>query len=555
MAMQLATLRWLVTAALIVGLGFSLARPAQGCGGIESEAFLLLMDNAELAAKAEARLKAAGPKGMEVLLEERQRLADQLAQATQPEEAKALSDQLAKLDAAMDRIGNAKYCSRSGLYWHTDLNTAMEAAKKSGKPILSLRMLGNLTDELSCANSRFFRTTLYSNAEISKYLRENFVLHWKSVRPVPVITVDFGDGRKLTRTVTGNSIHYVLTPEGQVVDALPGLYGPQAFLEHIATAGHAARSIYALPAGERATEIATFHQLQLKALNDLWAIDLRRAEQPTPPAAIGPPATLPPTSRVEGNEAVRAAAVVKQQLEKLRNRLAEPQQQPEQEQQLVQQEQQAQVIEQQPAAGQPAPPAQAAGKLAVGKFRVERPLVAAVAPNPPNGAPANPPPAAKAARVARGKELVERPLIAAVAPVRVAPDDVADEQLWARIAALHAAETELDQASLALIRSQNPTAAQAGARALTKRAVEDPLVRMVRAFRDTIALDTVTNEYKLHRKIHEWLANPANHVQVEQLNERVYAQLFLTPSNDPWLGLAPADAYTAIPAGGVAGGQ
>ncbi|HIK07899.1 MAG TPA: hypothetical protein IGS40_24950 [Trichormus sp. M33_DOE_039] len=30
------------------------------------------------------------------------------------------------------------------------------------------------------------------------------------------------------------------------------------------------------------------------------------------------------------------------------------------------------------------------------------------------------------------------------------------------------------------------------------------------------------------------------------LNEKVYAQLFLTPSSDPWLGLAPSDAYSAI---------
>jgi hypothetical protein len=126
-----------------------------------------------------------------------------------------------------------RYCSRSRLFWHTDLNKALDAAHTSGKPILSLRMLGNLNEDFSCANSRFFRTTLYANDEISKTLRENFVLHWQSVRPVPKVTIDFGDGRKLERTITGNSAHYILTPDAEVVDCLPGLYGPKAFLRKI----------------------------------------------------------------------------------------------------------------------------------------------------------------------------------------------------------------------------------------------------------------------------------------------------------------------------------
>ena len=56
------------------------------------------------------------------------------------------------------------------------------------------------------------------------------MLHWQSVRPVPTVTIDFGDGRKLERTLTGNSIHYILDSQGRPIDALPGLYGPQAFL-------------------------------------------------------------------------------------------------------------------------------------------------------------------------------------------------------------------------------------------------------------------------------------------------------------------------------------
>jgi hypothetical protein len=62
-----------------------------------------------------------------------------------------------------------------------------------------------------------------------------------------------------------------------------------------------------------------------------------------------------------------------------------------------------------------------------------------------------------------------------------------------------------------------------------------------------MALDTVRNEYLMHRRIHEQFADAAAQTaNVEALNEWVYAELFLTPSGDPWLGLAPPDVYTAL---------
>ncbi len=121
-----------------------------------------------------------------------------------------------RLSAALDAVSQQKNSYLAGMYWYTDMGEAKAAAKKFGKPILSLRLLGKLSDEFSCANSRFFRTILYSNFTISEKLRKDFVLHWKSVRPVPHVTIDFGDGRKLERTLTGNSIHYILDVEGRI---------------------------------------------------------------------------------------------------------------------------------------------------------------------------------------------------------------------------------------------------------------------------------------------------------------------------------------------------
>src|SRR5882724_11524185 len=124
----------------------------------------------------------------------------------------------------LDRVCAQKDAHTSLLYWFTDLDAAVTEARRRKRPILSLRLLGRLDEELSCANSRFFRKLLYPDLRINQILRQDYVLHWQSVRPVPRVTIDFGDGRVVERTLTGNSIHYVLDADGTVIDGLPGLY-------------------------------------------------------------------------------------------------------------------------------------------------------------------------------------------------------------------------------------------------------------------------------------------------------------------------------------------
>jgi hypothetical protein len=119
--------------------------------------------------------------------------------------------------ASLDAVAKQRDASASGLFWYTDLEAAKAEAARTGRHILSLRLLGNLDEEYSCANSRFFRTALYANAVVSDHLREHYVLHWKSVRPAPLVTIDMGDGRRIKRTITGNSIHYALDSDGTVL--------------------------------------------------------------------------------------------------------------------------------------------------------------------------------------------------------------------------------------------------------------------------------------------------------------------------------------------------
>lgn len=165
-----------------------------------------------------------------------------------------------RLAAKVDRAAHQKYATVSRLYWHTDLASAKAAAHESRQPILHLRMLGSLSDDLSCANSRLFRATLYANREVSAFLRENFVLYWSSERPVPRVTIDYGDGRRLERTTTGNSAHYVLDEDGHVLDVLPGLYAPTVFRKELEASLALAARVRGTAAGERARLLVTHHR-------------------------------------------------------------------------------------------------------------------------------------------------------------------------------------------------------------------------------------------------------------------------------------------------------
>jgi hypothetical protein len=421
-----------------------------------------------------AKLRSQGPEGLVEALrmydiaqaEDQQRM---LSCFVQPQAEDGTN--MTAWNAAIDQIGGQRGCAVSRLYWYTDLNEAEAAANKSHRPILSLRMLGKLTDEFSCANSRFFRTALYSNKEIGDYLRDNFVLHWQSVRPVPRVTIDFGDGRTLKRTITGNSAHYVLASDGTVLDALPGLYGPQQFLKWLeATRGLAMsyqRTAQARPApGPRwAALLKQYHAERRERILREWDSDLQRLEE-------------------------RQMKLVSSRISNAMHKQNE----------ATQQRQQA-----------PAPPANAAAQRAVTKSVVEFPLL-------------------RFAGV--GGPTLEKSM---------------DDDLWKSVAALHRGDVHLDENSIGVMRNEFPKAAVAGALSETKRRVEDPMVRMVSAFEGSMALDEVRNEYLLHRRIHERLAaNETGTMDLDALNEWVYAEVFLTPSTDPWLGLAPADVYTAL---------
>ncbi len=357
-----------------------------------------------------------------------------------------------RLRAVLDEICQQKDCDASRLYWYKDLEAAKLESKATGKPILSLHLLGNLNDELSCANSRFFRTSLYPNAVVSKLLRDRFILHWQSERPVPKVTIDFGDGRKLEQTLTGNSVHYVLDSDGNPIDAIPGLYSPQAFMENLKDAENVVRSLGNSDLNNnsnlRREILVKYHRDRLTKLEKAWQADLTRLRLPAQPL-------LRPMTATSGVTAIVAS------------------------------------------------------RLTLSKSAVELPILSSA----------------------------DRQVLAEVAPP--SPFAKLSDQNWARLARLYQNRVYLDQGSLKLMERKLPPSVS--------------MANVVKSFESAIAQDTVRNEYVFHAQIHNWFANGEFGISefgngdskaLTALNRRVYDQLFLTPANDPWLGLLNENDYT-----------
>lgn len=323
-------------------------------------------------------------------------------------------------EAQLDRVCGQRDCAASRLFWYTNLEEAKAAAQRLRRPIVSLHLLGRLDEEVSCANSRFFRVLLYSDPQIAAVLRDDFVLHWKSVRPVPKITIDLGNGKTIRQTITGNSAHYLLDSDGTPLDALPGLYSPREF----------------------------------RARLQEW-VDLHRVLDP-----------YTRRSTLAGYHARLAAAAQER-------------------------------------------------ALTLGIAGTRRPVERSQRRRP----------SANEAAVAAGTKMsVEAPVLRQLAlgsrvalPIRL-------EELGIQ----YAGTVEFSEPSLELMgRKQKMTP------------------WLLDNLRRTVAADTLFNEYELHREIHQWFAQ-GQVGTLEALNERVYEELFLTPEDDPWLGLNPDAVFTAL---------
>lgn len=370
------------------------------------------------------KLRALGPDGFDQLLKLRRELSS-VPPSSLFSDGKPSDLPGPKWDALIDRVARQRYAGFSGLYWYTDLEAAKARAKATGRPILSLRLLGDLDEDFSCANSRFFRTMLYPDPAIAKALHDGWVLHWESVRKAPKITIDLGGGKTIVRTITGNSLHLALTSDGAVVDLEPGLVGPATFATWLAGAATLAKDIQALAPAARRAALQRYHEADLSQRLTRWW------------------------------EAVRAV----------------------------------------------------------------RPTV----------------PRERAALAAATSEDVLATL-AATRPVRFS--EPVESMLTSLMVAQRKAIGESPRDLLLAFR--------AAPVAITKMASERPMLRLVAPVEGTVARDEVQNDLVVKSQIQELFAVTPDR-PIDDLVRIIYAQVFLTPLDDPWMGLAPADVFTGLP--------
>jgi hypothetical protein len=586
-------------------------------------------DDRDAADRAIVSLRADGPEGLAEF---------QAAHAASIEGLKEKPACLWSADSAerrvadaLDQIAGQRDAASSGLYWYTDLDAAKAAARREQKPILSLWMMGKLTDELSCANSRYFRTTLYADERVAEYLRGRCILHWRSVRPVPKITVDYGDGRRLERTITGNSAHYVLDSSGRVVDVLPGLYAPQSFLALLHEALSVAERVRRSDLPARNAALAAWHGKRYERLKDLLAdremptddlgwieevffpfLNPPAQESPISQSAPPPPAPSAKTAAPPAGEPLRMV-LGSSHILAWRSRIVQAQTNSPAIAELesvsptefritakspgvtqlyvVPEKGDYQIVDvtvyvngnslarllEAKFAETPIQLTQSGNGIVVRAFEDEAFEKESPTFKDQFGWLAHDvktyPAATETFPIAvpkgfgelaiiedvTGWSMPSRPWVGAQA-ARKKPSDLvppAPEKLaitaegiirgWvAQCAAATDPWVRFSPSSERLIRAKMaamPAEFLPGPRA----AVE---AKALLNFRRAVAADTIRNEFDLHRQIHAWLTDDAA-VDLEKLNDRIYAELFLTPREDPWLGLLNIEAYTAIDAHGV----
>jgi len=107
---------------------------------------------------------------------------------------------------------------------------------------------------------------LFSRADVAGLIDACFEPVWEMVRTVPRVTIDFGNGRVVRRTLHGNIATYVCNSDGKVLDVLPGIYEPQAYMAQLTQFTYLAKYVKQAPSGQQAAKLSVYHEAQRAAL-------------------------------------------------------------------------------------------------------------------------------------------------------------------------------------------------------------------------------------------------------------------------------------------------
>jgi hypothetical protein len=107
---------------------------------------------------------------------------------------------------------------------------------------------------------------LFSDEQVAAMIQQTFEPVWETVRAVPIVRIDFGDGKVLTRTLNGNIATSVCTADGQVLDILPGIYTKAGYLTQLGQFRLLARYVDQEGKPKREARLKQYHQAQAAAL-------------------------------------------------------------------------------------------------------------------------------------------------------------------------------------------------------------------------------------------------------------------------------------------------
>lgn len=109
---------------------------------------------------------------------------------------------------------------------------------------------------------------LFSRKDVSDLINASFEPVWQSVRPVPMVTIDFGNGKVIKRTLHGNIATYVCTPDAQILDVAPGIYTPEGYLDRLKQFSLLVQYVASPFPPQRQAKLREYHQAQIKTLTD-----------------------------------------------------------------------------------------------------------------------------------------------------------------------------------------------------------------------------------------------------------------------------------------------
>lgn len=104
---------------------------------------------------------------------------------------------------------------------------------------------------------------LFSEKNVAEYINTHFEPVWESDRPVPKITMDFGNGHVIKRTLRGNIATYICFSDGAILDVLPNIYEPGSYKKNLEKLSELAQTLQNKSMTDRQSTVQAYHRAEI----------------------------------------------------------------------------------------------------------------------------------------------------------------------------------------------------------------------------------------------------------------------------------------------------